>query len=75
MGATRDDDSRRAGRAVASLLALMLAGFYAVYVVTPKDLAWQLEFSLDRLLLQLWPSALLAFFLFTAGPTEASGRR
>jgi hypothetical protein len=53
----------------------MLAGLFAVYVITPKDLAWQLQFSLDRLLLQLWPSALLAFFLFTAEPTEATSRR
>jgi hypothetical protein len=75
MGGTRDEDSRRASLAVAGLVTLMLAGLFAVYVITPKDLAWQLQFSLDRLLLQLWPSALLAFFLFTAEPTEATSRR
>jgi hypothetical protein len=75
MGRTRDEDSRRAGLAVASLVTLMLAGFFAVYVITPKDLAWQLEFSLGRLLLQLWPSALLGVFLFTADPIEATSRR
>lgn len=70
MGRTRDENGRRAGTIVASVLALMLVGFFAVYVVTPEDLAWQLEFSLSRLLLQLWPSALLAFFLVTAAPAE-----
>jgi len=75
IGKTRDDDNRRASFAIGGIVTLMLAGFFAVYVITPKDLAWQLEFSLSRLLLQLWPSALLAFFLFTAGPTEVTIRR
>lgn len=64
VGRTRDEHSRRDSFSVAAVLALMLAGFFTVYVITPKDLAWQLKFSLGRLLLQLWPSALLAFFLF-----------
>jgi hypothetical protein len=49
----------------ASILALILtfAGYFCVYLVTPYDLSWHLRFSLDRLFLQLWPSALFLFFL------------
>ena len=41
-------------------LALVLAGDFAVYVLTPRDLAWHLASSLDRVLLQIWPLALFA---------------
>jgi hypothetical protein len=41
-------------------LALVLAGDFAVYVLTPRDLAWHLTSSLDRVLLQIWPLALFA---------------
>jgi len=44
-------------------LAFTLAGYFAIYVITPYDLYWHLRFSLNRLFLQLWPSALFLFFL------------
>ncbi len=44
-------------------LALTLAGYFAVYLITPYDLYWHLRFSLTRLFLQLWPTALFLFFL------------
>jgi|SRR3984957_14981738 len=44
-------------------LALTLAGYFAVYLVTPYDIFWHLRFSLMRLFLQLWPSAIFLFFL------------
>jgi hypothetical protein len=53
------------------VLALMLAGYVLVYVVTPLDLPWHLQWSLPRLILQLWPLAVFAFFLGTATPEEA----
>jgi len=40
-------------------LGIVTAGYYMVYVVTPQDLAWHLDSSINRLLLHLWPSALL----------------
>jgi len=45
------------------VLVVMLAGFYVVYLLSPQDLAWHLNTSLVRLLLQLWPLALLAWGL------------
>jgi hypothetical protein len=44
-------------------LALSLSGYFAVYLVTPYDIFWHLRFSLLRLFLQLWPSAVFLFFL------------
>jgi hypothetical protein len=45
-------------------LALTLSGYFAIYVITPNDLYRHLRFSLNRLFLQVWPSALFLFFLF-----------
>jgi hypothetical protein len=45
-------------------LILTLAGYFAIYLITPRDLYWHLRFSLNRLFLQLWPSAIFLFFLF-----------
>jgi len=50
-------------------LVLTLAGYFAVYVITPYDLYWHLRFSLSRLFLQLWPTTIFVFFLFVPGQT------
>jgi hypothetical protein len=55
----------RAMRSSAIALLLTLAGYAAIYLITPRDLYWHLRFSSDRLFLQLWPSAILLFFLRT----------
>jgi hypothetical protein len=44
-------------------LALTLAGYFAVYLITPYDIYWHLRFSLDRLFLQLWPAAIFLCML------------
>ena len=36
-----------------------LIGWYAVYIVTPRDLAWHLSTSLDRLLAQILPACIV----------------
>lgn len=65
----------RAGLASALLvLAFMMAGYTVVYLTTPHDLGWHLG-VLDRLLMQLWPLALFAFFLAVATPEEALARK
>ncbi len=43
----------------AAALAVMLSGYFAVYVITALPLDVHLATSLDRLLMQLWPSLLL----------------
>jgi hypothetical protein len=46
----------------AAILAAMLAGYLAIFLITPFDLKWQLQTSLYRLIEQLWPILLLAAF-------------
>jgi hypothetical protein len=62
---------RRGGavRVMAVVLALMLASYYLVYVTTPFDMAWHISSSVDRLLVQLWPSLVLTAF-WTGGSTQ-----
>lgn len=75
LGRTRDRAARRAAVGVTLVLACVALGYGAVYVITPADLAWQLAHSLERLILQLWPSALFAFFLYAASPLEVATSR
>jgi hypothetical protein len=42
--------------AVAVILLGMLAGYAAAYVTTPHDLAWHLDTSVDRVILQVFPA-------------------
>jgi hypothetical protein len=49
-------------------LALTLVGEFAIYVALPGDASWQVNTSFERLLLQLWPSGLLAFFMAANAP-------
>ena len=46
----------------------MLAGEFVAYVAFPRDIVTQLNVSLERLVTQLWPSGLLAFFLAANPP-------
>jgi hypothetical protein len=55
-------------------LGLMLIGDFAVYVLLAGDVAWQMNTSMERLFLQLWPSGILAFFL-AANPPQLVATR
>jgi hypothetical protein len=59
-------------RALGAALLICLAGIALVYLLTPMPLAWQLTTSADRLLLQLWPTALLFVALASAPGSPAS---
>ena len=54
-----------------TILAVMMAGYFFAYVITPENLTWHLSTSVARLMLQLWPTAILAFCLVV----EASSPR
>jgi hypothetical protein len=71
-GIGRQEADRAWTRVAAIVLALMLAGHYAVFVAMAYDLPRLLNSSLDRLLLQLWPSALFLLFMVVHPPEEAS---
>lgn len=59
----RATEASRGIAAVAFALLLQLSGYYFIYLTTERDLAWHLGTSNLRLFVQLWPSALLLFFV------------
>lgn len=58
-----EEQNRSQVMTAALTIALMLAGDFAVYLLLPNDVNWQLTTSLDRIFLQLWPVGLFAFFM------------
>jgi hypothetical protein len=50
--------------------AIVLAGDFAVFLLTPDELNWLLSTALERLYLQLWPLLLLAVFLLLRRPED-----
>ncbi len=59
----------------AAIIALMLSGFFFVYVLTPLDLTYHLATSLNRLFLQLWPGVIFLLFMTAGSPVEAPATR
>jgi hypothetical protein len=46
-----------------AVLVLVFLSYCGVLLITPYVLSWQVETSFDRLILQVWPCALLIFFV------------
>ncbi|HVO98992.1 MAG TPA: hypothetical protein VMT15_13035 [Bryobacteraceae bacterium] len=46
----------------------MLAGYLGVYLAASNDLSWQLQTSMNRLLVQIWPLLLLTIFMTLRAP-------
>ena len=56
----------RAGHVARFIVAVpigMLAGYYAVFLLTEVDVLWLIATTADRFVLQVWPSLVLAAFL------------
>jgi hypothetical protein len=65
----RPDAKGRPGITTSALaLGLTLAGYLVIFLITPHPLDWQLGTAGERLLLQLWPSALFVFFMVIRVP-------
>ena len=58
--AVRRRKSNPAAVSAVVMLVLLTIGYFFVYVLTPRDLSWHLQTSLERLMLQAWPLAVLA---------------
>ena len=71
VGLTSESVARRLGKIGLTLVAATLGGYFTVYMITPYPLQDHINTSLDRLLLQLWPSFLFALFLVIKSPQEA----
>lgn len=73
-GLHRDPKTFRVVLVPVLTLVFLLVGYYGVYLITPHDVAWHLATSLGRLVIQVWPLAVLATFLSLRlqPPSEAS---
>jgi hypothetical protein len=71
LGIDSEQTKSRSTAIAAGTLGLTLVGYGFAYLTTPQDLAWQLRTSLDRLLLQLWPSAVFLYLLVVRTPEQA----
>lgn len=49
-------------RGEVAIVALMMASYYVVWLLSPIDTAWLVTTTFDRLLIQMWPSIVLAAF-------------
>jgi hypothetical protein len=71
LGIRIDDRNRKSVITSFSAICIMLVGYFFIYMTTPEDLAWHLNTSLSRLLLQVWPLFVLTYFLVIKGPEES----
>jgi hypothetical protein len=71
-GVDRSAIDRRWVRVGATALVLVLLGHFMVFVGMAHELSRLLASSLDRLLVQLWPSALFLFFLVARVPGKGA---
>lgn len=58
---------RRQAAVPLAIFTVMALAYSVVYVLTPKDLDWHLNSSLDRLVIQIWPVAILGLCLCLPG--------
>jgi hypothetical protein len=73
LGVSRSQVRRPWALATAVAFGLLLAGHFMVFVSMADELARLLQSSLDRLILQLWPSALYLGFMLARTLEEAGG--
>lgn len=66
-----DRERRRDVAYCGAILTALLLSYFGIFVVTNNDLKWQLEGSLGRLLVQVWPSLLLTAFIGLRPPQAA----
>lgn len=52
-----------------AIFALQIMGYYVFYLISPNDLEWQMNYSLNRLFVQIYP-AVVFVILFASQPPE-----
>jgi hypothetical protein len=70
MGRSKRDDVGR--HAVLAALVLMTIAYAGVYLITTKDLDWQIETSLPRIFMHLWPMAVVGLLLYANPPRSSA---
>jgi hypothetical protein len=49
---------------------IVLAGYFAVFLVTKDDLDWLFATALDRLYMHVWPALVMAVFILLRRPED-----
>jgi len=62
---------RPAYLAIGLILILQTIGYYVIYLITPYDLQWHIDFSLGRLVFQLYVPFLFLFFTIVTDVEKA----
>lgn len=70
-GPARGGESRRATAAIGLVLGLQAAAYLAVYLISPRDLAWHVTSSGSRIALHVWPALLFWLMLGARDGTRA----
>ncbi|HTP00783.1 MAG TPA: hypothetical protein VMJ64_05360 [Anaerolineales bacterium] len=70
VGMRMERPQRRVAAVCTIVLALQLLGYIFIYAITPVPLEYHLQYSLDRLLFQLFPAALVLVFWSLATPED-----
>ena len=68
VGINRTRAALLAPAVAAVVILIMVVGYAGIYLITPHGLQWHLNTSNERLLLQLWPGAVLMIFLLLKSP-------
>lgn len=68
MGVQRE--RAKADRRLLAMLGVILAGYVAIYVITPNEIVWHVTNSFDRLILHLVPAAIWATMPMKQQTTE-----
>jgi Dolichyl-phosphate-mannose-protein mannosyltransferase len=69
MGTSRPDSFTEKALGIIPLSQFVI--YILIYVITPYDLEWHLNYSMSRLLIHLFPLGMLSFFLFVNTPETA----
>jgi hypothetical protein len=70
-GASGSGRMLRSGVRGLAVLGVMVLGYVVIYATSTQDLAWYLNTSQQRLILQLWPAFIFLLFLLTG---DSAGR-
>ena len=51
-----------------AIFACQIMGYYVIYLITPNDLQWQLDYSLNRLFVQIYPVIVFIVLVSSQSP-------
>ena len=51
-----------------AIFACQIMGYYVIYLITPNDVVWQLNYSLNRLFVQIYPAVVFVVLIASQSP-------